>query len=427
MALQCADPPPSRINYVRTLDGWRALSVMAVIYYHCLHNGVEPGSIWSRLAVRANVGVDIFFAISGFLICGRLLEELRETKTISLGNFYLRRCFRIFPAVWVYLGALAILKTFGWMTTGGWEFGSTLLFVRNYFPLFHKEVLGTYTAQFWSLAVEEHFYLLCPVTMLLVGPSIRRIRWAALILALAVFLWRTIDAAHGWLLPFGVDVNTKSDTRIDGLLWGCLAATIYPLLQTHLKSVALCRKLWLPIGLLAAAVMFFSNAPGGSLMKVVLFPALIMSTAIAPESVAGRFLELPALKWTGKLSYGIYVWQQLAIFPIGLLNSPVRYMQHFPFNIVVIFALAAGSYYLVERPMLRLGQKLTDKTKRQHSDSTASATRINRPGDGGSTLLHQFTSYMVYRGKSKCPENQNVALSLTPELKNHALRVTDAN
>jgi peptidoglycan/LPS O-acetylase OafA/YrhL len=99
MIVQEANPRSAGFDYVPTLDGWRALSVIAVISYHCLHNGLDPGSIWSRLALRGQVGVDVFFAISGFLICGKLLEELTDRKTISLKNFYLRRCFRILPPI----------------------------------------------------------------------------------------------------------------------------------------------------------------------------------------------------------------------------------------------------------------------------------------------------------------------------------------
>jgi peptidoglycan/LPS O-acetylase OafA/YrhL len=356
-----------KFNYVPTLDGWRALSVLAVIYFHCIHNGLNPGSIWSRLAIRAHFGVDVFFAISGFLICGKLLQELSETKTISLKHFYLRRCFRILPPVCAYLAVLALLTAVGWAISERWEFGSTLLFVRNYFPLFHDSVFGTYTAQFWSLAVEEHFYLLWPITMLLLGPNVRRIGWVALGSALAVFAWRTIDAAHGWFIPFASDVASKTDTRIDALLWGCLAAIVYPYLHTRLKHSPIRRQIWLPISLLVLAVIFLKNIPGGSLLIAILFPVLLMCTAIAPDSILGRFLELPIMKWTGMLSYSIYIWQQLAIFPIAIASSPLRVLQHFPYNIAVIFLVASISYYLIERPMIRIGYKLTPRAQTEPS------------------------------------------------------------
>lgn len=346
-------------GYVPTLDGWRAISVLAVIYFHCLQNGIRPESFWGRIAIRAHVGVDVFFAISGFLICGKLLRELRESGTISLKKFYLRRCFRIFPAVWAYLAVLAVLTSLGWVASNRWEFGSTVFFLRNYFPLYKGVIFGVYTAQFWSLAVEEHFYLLWPVTLLLLGPKLRRIGWVALVAAVAVFAWRTVDQLHGWLTPFGTDVNAKTDTRIDALLWGCLVAIVYPYVAAKLKDSSLRRNLWIPVCLAVLVTIFLRNIPGGSLIKAILFPAMIMCTVISPKSILGRFLELPVLRWIGRLSYSIYIWQQLTEFRTDIPNSPIRLLQHFPYNIPAVFLLASASYYLIERPMTRLGHRLT--------------------------------------------------------------------
>jgi peptidoglycan/LPS O-acetylase OafA/YrhL len=350
-------------GYISTLDGWRAISVLAVLYFHCIQNGLSRGSFWGRIASRGHLGVDVFFAISGFLICGKLLQELRESGTISLKNFYIRRCFRIFPAVWAYLLVLAILSALGWITTQKWEFASTLFFVRNYFPLYHQgTVFGRYTGQFWSLAVEEHFYLLWPVTMLLLGPKLKRIGWAALLAALAVSLWRTADQAHGWLTPFGVDVHSKTDTRIDALFWGCLVAIVYPYIHEHLKESPIGRNLWIPVCLAVAAMVFLKNVPGGSLIKSILFPAMIMCTVISPKSLIGRFLEWQPLRWIGRLSYSIYIWQQLTEFRSTVPNSPIHVMQQFPYNLAVVFLLASASYYFVERPLNRIGHRLTPRS-----------------------------------------------------------------
>ena len=347
-------------NYIPTLDGWRALSVLGVVFFHCLHSGLEPGSILAKLAARGHMGVDVFFAISGFLICGRLLQELRETGTISLKRFYVRRCFRIMPAVWVYLAVLAALTAVGWVRTEPWEFDSTLLFVRNYFPLFNGHVFGQFTAQFWSLGVEEHFYLLWPVTMLILGPKFRRIGWAALAISLAVFLWKIIDEAHGWFIPFGTDVDTKSDTRLDALLWGCLAAIIYPCVRERLKDSTLRRSMWILIGLGIAAADL--KIPEVSLIRSIFFPALLVCTAACPNSIPGKFLELPLMRWIGRLSYSIYIWQELCTFPSLDAHSPLQRIEHLPYNIAVIFLLASTSYYLVERPLTRLGHRLTSQS-----------------------------------------------------------------
>jgi len=307
--------------------------------------------------------VDVFFALSGFLICGKLLREQQQTASISLKRFYLGRSFRILPALGLYLVVLAALAAAGWVKAKNWEFASTLLFVRNYFPLFHGQALGTYTAQFWSLAVEEHFYLFWPLMMLLLGPQLRRIALATLVLALVVFVWRTLDAHMGWFIPFGSSVDSKTDTRIDALLWGCLGAIIYPYVQPRVRALPFCRNLWVPIAAILAVVLILKHVPGGSLIQAILFPALIMSTAISPDSALGRILEFRLLKWTGRLSYSIYIWQQLLVLPNDLPNSPFRALQHFPANIAFVFLAGAASYYLVEKPMIEVGRRLGKRSQ----------------------------------------------------------------
>jgi peptidoglycan/LPS O-acetylase OafA/YrhL len=328
-----------------------------VIAYHSLALGF-PGRIWYGIATRGYAGVDIFFALSGFLICGKLLREQRQTASISLKRFYLGRSFRILPALGLYLAVLAALAAAGWVKAQRWEFESTLLFVRNYFPLFDGHAIGAYTAQFWSLAVEEHFYLIWPVVMLLLGPKLGRIGLAALTLALVVFVWRTLDAHSGWFIPFATSVDSKTDTRMDALLWGCLAAIVYPYVHPRVRALPFCRNLWVPIAAVLAVVLILKHVPGGSLIQAILFPALIMSTAISPDSVLGRCLELRILKWTGRLSYSIYIWQQLLIIPVDSPSSPFRALQHFPANIAFVFLIAAASYYFVEKPMIQLGHRL---------------------------------------------------------------------
>jgi peptidoglycan/LPS O-acetylase OafA/YrhL len=357
-----------RAGRVPTLDGWRAVAIFGVIAYHSLANGF-PGRIWYGIAARGDAGVSLFFALSGFLICGKLLREQQQTAGISLKRFYLGRSFRILPALALYLVVLAALAAAGWVKAQSWEFESTLLFVRNYFPLFDGHSIGVYTGQFWSLAVEEHFYLLWPLVMLLLGPNLRRIGTAALGLALIVFLWRSLDAQLGWFIPFGSSVDSKTDTRMDALLWGCLAAIVYPYVHPRVRALPFCRNLWVPVATVLAAVLILKHVPGGSLIKAVLFPVLIMSTAISPDSTLGRILEFRFMRWTGRLSYSIYIWQQLLVIPVNSMNSPFRAFQHFPANIAFVFLAGAASYYFVEKPMIEAGRRFGNGGQRWISQS----------------------------------------------------------
>jgi peptidoglycan/LPS O-acetylase OafA/YrhL len=105
-------------------------------------------------------------------------------------------------------------------------------------------------------------------------------------------------------------------------------------------------------------VLLLKDLPADDLLKAILFPSLVISTAIYPSSVLGRVLDFPVLKWVGRLSYSLYIWQQLFIFPTILANSPFGALQHFPVSIVFIFVLAAISYYLIEKPMIQVGRSV---------------------------------------------------------------------
>ena len=202
--------------------------MLGVILYHSREAFPGSDSLLMRLEAHCYLGVDVFFAISGFLICGLLLREYEETGDISLRRFYIRRCFRILPPYYVSLAAICAAGAFLALPLNFADVPSCLLFYRNYRPLGIDEDGGFYTAHYWTLAIEEHFYLLWPMLLLLVRP--KRAGKVAFLLAMMVFSWRVIEA-HFHLLA-GVlpqaNLMARTDTRMDALLWGCLAAIYFP-------------------------------------------------------------------------------------------------------------------------------------------------------------------------------------------------------
>jgi peptidoglycan/LPS O-acetylase OafA/YrhL len=353
-------------RYLPTLDGWRAVAILAVMTYHgtallFVADGPYPNATLFALVNYGTLGVPIFFAISGFLICTRLLEEERETGRISLSGFYLRRACRILPPYLLYLGVLALIAAAGVITVQPVEWTSSLLFYRNYVT---PSAGGTYTSHFWSLSVEEHFYLLWPGLLVLFGA--RRSRWIVVLLALGVAAWRALESRHQWLaalLP-GVGFRLRTDICIDGLLWGCWVALLcmIPAVRARLTRWLSPAK-WLAIvGLFLVCLL--GHPPLKPLWLALLLPFILLGTVLHPTAPVGRFLEFAALRWIGRLSYSLYIWQQLFLIAKDKFHYfPLGPLQRLPLNYLVVFACAALSYYLIERPLIGLGHRLTARSR----------------------------------------------------------------
>ena len=343
-------------SHLPTLDGWRAVAILAVLGCHAHW----PTAALERLSPYGAMGVSVFFALSGFLITRRLMEEWQATGRIHLANFYIRRVFRILPPILVYLAAVSTLG-FGLhlipMDRG--QLAASLFFYRNYLTAPVAE--AWYTGHFWSLAVEEHFYLIWPMLLCLAG--MKRARWLAPSLALAVAVWRVADARYDWvgrLNPALRGSVARTDYRLDILLFGCAVALVWddPRVQALLRRTG---GSLLALAAAAAAVCCQVRTPPGYLTMVAALMALLPAATVAkPKSWAGRLLELPLLAWVGRMSYSLYIWQQLFL-PSNELPQGLGIWQRGPWNLAAIFGCAALSYYLVERPAIAWGKRWTRK------------------------------------------------------------------
>ena len=341
------------------MDGWRAIAISAVIIDHAFsYQSSAHGSLWFAITRIGPNGVSLFFAISGFLICSRLLEEDAAFGRISLRDFYIRRAFRILPPAMAYLAAIAVLAALGTITVTSTEWWASTLFFRNYFPtsLIHHG-WGGYTVHYWSLAVEEHFYLLWPAILVLSGR--KRAKWAALALIGIAAAWKTWDAHYnliGNLLP-GVLVGSRTDIRIDGLLAGCLAA----LLLADPKWAArfhrlLNLKIWVACVIAYVSIQIFYRHHHYTVWESLLLATVVSATVVNHDTFAAKFLELKWLCWIGRLSYSLYLWQQIFLVREG--RFPVSLLEQFPLNVIALVAVAALSYRFIEKPMIRIGHRL---------------------------------------------------------------------
>jgi peptidoglycan/LPS O-acetylase OafA/YrhL len=361
---------PAGASYIPTLDGWRAVAILAVLISHGEqghHAFAEP---------LGSAGVLLFFAISGFLITSRMFDEESLTGEVSLRKFYLRRGFRILPPALVYLTTIVVLGQVGVLPFSMEPILKALFFVRNYAYFDFAKPATWYSAHFWSLSVEEHFYLIWPTIFVVSG--LKRARWIASALAMATVLWRILDGRYEWVIhlfhaPYLASNWGRTDYVADALLWGCALALwlgrrpwTSPLPQRATTPVCLAL-----IGVIYTAFFVVRNGHATVLVNLIM-TLLVGCTVTEPGSMLGCFLELGPIRFVGRLSYSIYLWQQLFFH----VSGQALWFQKFPLNVLFIFGCACLSYYLIERPAVRMGHRLARPAKLGHADDLAMSTTV---------------------------------------------------
>src|SRR5260370_6531093 len=291
------------------LDGLRAISILLVVFCHTFDG-------WSFASYGA-FGVAIFFVISGFLITWLLCVEEAKHESISLGTFYIRRALRILPPAYMFLVVAQILGWYKLADVQRSDVLSSALFFRNLVEG------GEHTGHFWSLAIEEQFYLLWPIIFLLLRNHIKR-----LILLTALFVvwpaWYYFRVHYGSANPMSFDI------RCVFLLAGCalalarhdrrlarwfssiyLQGPITPLLA--IATICFVSSPWFPIGALVGA----SDAAA---------VAVVINYAVEHK---GGFLDSRPLVWLGNLSFSLYLWHQVFCW-----HSKLGWIGRFPQNVI---------------------------------------------------------------------------------------------
>ena len=353
------EPAARQAFEIPSLDGLRAFSILVVFLSHTRLNGVVPGGF----------GVSVFFFLSGYLITTLLRREGESRGTISLRNFYYRRALRIFPPLYTVI-ALGLLLSLAGLLPLDLRVGgvlSQLLFFTNYYMIFGPRDGGLISGlgSLWSLAVEEHFYLLFPAVYLLLRRRVERPSQQAVVLGvlwLAISLWR---CALVWLWPFGdasvPRASLATDTRLDSILIGCMLA-VYE--NPALGPSGLTQRTWKRLLGVGVAVLLISFVlPGVHLRESVryamqnwgLVPVFVCAIRW-PEWLIFRWLNWGWVKFVGVLSYSLY-----------LLHNPIlevceRIMGDNLGEAIVGAALSLGAataiYIGIERPCARLRKRL---------------------------------------------------------------------
>jgi peptidoglycan/LPS O-acetylase OafA/YrhL len=277
---------------------------------------------------------------------------VRERSTrgrTSLRAFYARRAVRIFPAFYVYLAVIAVLAAAGALAVPWRDIALAATYAMNFVAQ-----RSFYVGHAWSLAVEEQFYLVWPLALVLLGA--RRATWLAVIgIAIAPLLRIAAVRYSPGLAPL---TDQAFPFVFDALGTGCVLAILVPHLERSRHYTALLDSRWfwylpaLCLASLAVHAWWFELGAAQTLANAGI--ALAIHRCIArPERLATRVLELPALVWIGTLSYSLYLWQE----PFVNHGTAPSWCP-FPANLAFALAATALSHYLIEKPVLRAGRRM---------------------------------------------------------------------
>jgi peptidoglycan/LPS O-acetylase OafA/YrhL len=358
-----------KMGYIPALDGLRGISILAVMFHHGYLFWMGRGGF---------LGVDVFFVLSGFLITALLVTEWEKTGSISFKKFYSRRILRLFPALWALILVSLVRDWFIPPPEGYRAVVKSVLIVFFYSSNWVQAVhpLG----HTWSLAIEEQFYIIWPALLLLMLKLGLGKKWTVGTVAVLIGLI-ALHRGRMYLVDYSSDplrdnfrIYAGTDTRGDALLVGCLVGLLLvwrmvPARQWFMRAVRIAGV----TGIAFVAVLMFW-APiywkylyyGAYTLVAVSVGTVILWLNYVGAPWLKRVLEYPLLVWIGKLSYSLYLWHVM-MYVFGDLLIPKLHTGSYTLNIMAplavkvaaSFAMASLSYYLIERPFLRLKKKVS--------------------------------------------------------------------
>ncbi|MDX2377015.1 acyltransferase [Microbacterium sp. LRZ72] len=342
-----------KATYVPSLDGLRAVAVGTVMLAHA---GV-PGLLGGK------TGVLLFFALSGFLITSILLREAEARGTISFRRFYARRFLRLLPAMLLVIAATVVFAAIVADQATMQRTPAALLYFINWTQVAGADA-GLFS-HYWSLAVEEQFYLVWPFLLVLL------FRWMGRNGVVAgALLGAAISIGVKWLVEIGPGRHAGTDFAADALLLGCALAAASPTWSGRLGRASRVA-FWPAVAAIGAALMLGNSGgaataeeyaeyariwwPISAVAATTVIAAFIYDTA--PRWVR-RILSLPPIVYLGRISYGMYLWH---ILVLAVVSSDLNPFVGLPARLVLTFgvtiALAALSFELVEKRFLLLKRR----------------------------------------------------------------------
>jgi len=347
---------PPRVTRLAALDLLRGVAILLVMGRH-----MYVTELWHRVGW---LGVQLFFVLSGFLVSGLLFREYQQHGKLDLRRFLVRRALKIYPGFFFFLLVTLTLGHFSPKPPHGGQVASELLFLQSYLP--------GYWPHTWSLSVEEHFYALLTLGMLVASrrdtaDPFRAIPRVTLAIGICCLAARCVTSA---LLPFDPQTHFfPTHLRLDALAFGTLLAYWHhcrpgdlarfmdrrrtPLLLFAVLALASVSVVDLRAGaVMTTAGLTVSYLGAGALLLCLLYAR--QGVVAARQPVPGRFLC-----WLGRNSYAIYLWHMaVAVWGVGKVKTLFAPQMPYPVELVLYFgmsiALGALATWWVEQPVLRL-------------------------------------------------------------------------
>ena len=351
-----------RFTYAPSLDGIRAFAVILVI---CLHAQTIYPTL-EQSFYSGFLGVDIFFVLSGFLITSILLKEYDANGSLSARNFFARRFLRLMPAYWLHLLVIFLFsKQLFWprvadQVSKSENFLYAFFYLTNYHRIWNGSSAPGVLGHTWSLAIEEQFYIFWFPILFLMLRNLRKKGVFIVTLSLIILLttFRALRYDGDQTVNY---LYNAFDTRVDSLLIGCLFSMIvlWKVFSDEFFSSRYFNLLVLCAFVGIAAVFYQAESYsaaflwtwGLTLFSVSVGIVIVWLVKLEQHTIK-TILERPYIVWTGKVSYGLYLWHFSAIYLADrfALTKPGKFVA----ALFLTFSVAALSYYALERPLLKL-------------------------------------------------------------------------